>query len=91
MEFGKRIRKGILTVGERRRANRRPADIPAEIVVPGLKPWTCRITDLSTEGARLELASSFGLPREFELQVHRRSYRVRLIRRMQRSVAIEFR
>jgi hypothetical protein len=75
----------------RRRGKRQLTDIAAEILFPGLKPLPCRITDLSTEGARLELTSTFGLPLEFELRVGRQIYRVRLVRRGPRSVAIKFR
>ena len=91
MEFGKRIPKGIPSLAERRRTGRRPSDIDAEILLPGLDPRRSRITDLSTDGARLELATTFGLPAEFELRVNRQTYRVRVIWRRNRSVAVKFR
>ena len=90
MEFGKRKGRSGLPARERRRGARQPSDIVAEILIPGMKSVRCRVTDLSTEGARLELTSSFGLPFEFEMRVSRQTYRVQLVRRGPRWAAIKF-
>jgi hypothetical protein len=89
MPFGKRQPSGFGGV-ERRREPRERADIPAHIILPGSQFVKCRVADLSRGGARLAVASVFGLPDAFEVRGLSRKCRVQVVRRGVGLLAVHF-
>ena len=67
MAFGKRQANGFCGV-ERRRAARRQVDRPAHIMFADSRMIGCYVRDVSSTGALLELASTFGLSDAFVLR-----------------------
>jgi hypothetical protein len=73
------------------RAERRPGNIGALILLTSGKQLRCIVKDFSKSGALLLVQSVLGLPDEFELQSiggPRRS--VRVVRRVAGKVAVKF-
>ena len=89
MSFGKRHPTGFGGVDRRRHA-RQPTDVPAQIMTPAGPARDCRVVDFSSAGARIALASAFGVPPEFELRAGGRVYLVRTVRRGKRDVGVMF-
>jgi hypothetical protein len=89
MSFGKRQPIGFRGV-ERRREPRERTDVRAQIVPPIGQTADCRVTDFSRTGARLSVASVFGLPNTFELRAGGRIYQVTVVRRARSYVAVRF-
>ena len=89
MSFGKRQPTGFRGM-ERRREVREPTDVAAEILLSTGQTAKCRVTDFSKTGARLSVASAFGLPDTFELRAPGRTYQVTVIRRASGHVAVKF-
>ena len=89
MSFGKRQPTGFRGV-ERRREVREKTDISAHIVLPASQLVKCRVTDFSSMGARLSVASVFGLPNTFELRAGGRIHQVRVVRRAIGYIAAKF-
>jgi hypothetical protein len=89
MSFGKRQPTGFRGV-ERRRGVREQTDVAAEILLPSGQTAKCRVTDFSKNGARLSIASAFGLPNTFELRAPGRTYQVRIVRRFSGHVSVMF-
>jgi hypothetical protein len=89
MSFGKRQPIGFSGV-ERRREVRERTDVPAQILLPTDRTMKCRMTDISQAGARLSVASAFGLPNAFELWAAGRMYQAEVVRRGIGYVAIKF-
>ena len=89
MSFGKRQRIGFSGV-ERRRVVREPTDAAAQIVLPTGQAVQCHVTDFSKTGARLSVASAFGLPDVFDLWAAGRTYQVEVVRRGRGHVAVRF-
>ena len=79
MPFGKRQTTGYCGV-ERRRAVRVRADLAAQILLPDHRSLKCCVTDYSPIGARLAVASAFGLPDVFRLRAGGTNRRVRIVR-----------
>ena len=67
MSFGKRQPTGYHGV-ERRRQIRQKVDLFAHVVLLTGQLVKCRVTDLSSAGARLAVPSVFGLPDAFQLR-----------------------
>ena len=89
MSFGKRQPTGYRGF-ERRRAVREKADISAHIVLSASQFVNCRVTEFSSMGARLSVASVFGLPNMFELRAGARVCQVQIVRRAIGYVAVKF-
>jgi hypothetical protein len=89
MSFGKRQPIGFRGV-ERRRVVREQTDVAAEILLPSGQNVKCRVTDFSKTGARLTVASAFGLPNTFELRAGGRIYEVTVVRRGSGHIAVKF-
>ena len=89
MSFGKRQPIGFRGV-ERRRHAREQTDVPAQIVPPIGQIIDCRVTDFSKTGARLSVASVFGLPNAFELRAGGSIYQVKVVRRAKGYIAVRF-
>jgi PilZ domain len=88
MSFGKRQPIGFLGV-ERRHDSRQAVDCAAEILLPATQV-KCRVFDISKTGARVSVASTFGLPTSFELRALGRTYHVSLARRSAGHVGVTF-
>ena len=86
MSFGKRQPAGFCGV-DRRRCNRQQADVVALILLPNLGTMPGRVVDFSASGARLKIASPFGLPDTFALG---QTYRSRIARRGGGNVGVQF-
>jgi hypothetical protein len=89
MSFGKRKAPGYGGV-ERRGGGRTPIDVEGEILIPGAPSIPCRIVDLSKTGARLAVASVFGIPQAFYLKARGGRYHCELIRKGKLTVAVKF-
>ena len=89
MSFGKRQPVGFRGV-ERRRASREKSDLSVHIVLAEGQLLKCRVTDFSTMGTRLAVASAFGLPDAFELKASGLQHHVRLVRRGIGHAAVVF-
>lgn len=89
MSFGKRQPAGDRR-SDRRRHSRRPTDVPADIVLPTGQSVKCRVANYSNSGARLNVASAFGLPDSFELRAGGRTYQARVLRRENGRLAVKF-
>jgi PilZ domain len=61
MPFGKRQPSGYCGI-ERRRQTREKVDFSAYVVLSSGQLVKCRVTDYSSRGARIALASAFALP-----------------------------
>jgi hypothetical protein len=84
MSFGKRVpvAYGGLEVRE--------SNVPAQIILPGGQVVKCQVTDYSESGARLTVASVFGLREAVELRVAGRTYQARITRRGIGQVSVMF-
>jgi hypothetical protein len=92
MEFGKRIAKNqTAATTDRRAARRSPADLRAELLIPGRPSRECRVIDLSTSGARLMCPSSFGIPLTFEIRIQNKTFTARIVHRSSRTISVKFR
>jgi hypothetical protein len=80
MPFGKRVPVAYRGV-ERRREVREQSNVAAQIILPGGQVVKCQVADYSESGARLSVASAFGLPDTVELRVAGRTYQARITRR----------
>ena len=80
MSFGKRVPAAFRGV-ERRRKVREQSKVAAQIILPGGQMVKCQVTDHSEGGARLSVASAFGLRDRVELRVAGRTYQARITRR----------
>ena len=89
MSFGKRQPIGLRGL-ERRREVREQTDAAAQIVLPTGQAVQCHVTDFSKTGARLSVASTFGLPNVFDLWAAGRTYQVEVVRRGSGYVAVKF-
>jgi hypothetical protein len=89
MSFGRRQPAGFSGM-ERRGHVRHKTDATGLILVPTLERMTGRVTDFSRSGARLEVASAFGLPVSFALRVQGQTYRARIVRRGSGHVGLRF-
>jgi hypothetical protein len=89
MPFGKRQPTGFCGV-DRRRVDRVPTDLAAQILLPDYQPLRCSVTDYSPFGARVELPSAFGLPDIFLVRVAGFNRRARIVRRGVRHVGVTF-
>ena len=89
MPFGKRLPTGYGGV-ERRRADRVRTDLAAQILLPEYQLLNCSITDYSPIGARLAVASAFGLPDVFRLRAGGTTRRVQIIRRGVGHIGVTF-
>ena len=89
MPFGKRLPTGYGGV-ERRRADRVRTDLAAQILLPEYQSLNCSITDYSPIGARLAVASAFGLPDVFRLRAGGTTRRVQIIRRGVGHIGVTF-
>lgn len=81
---------------DRRLEERSPCDLPAKIVISGGQPEiACVVKNLSTTGAKIEVAEATRLPEEFDLLVPAvpgadQKFRVRIQWREQDYVGGEF-
>jgi PilZ domain len=89
MSFGRRQPGGYLGL-ERRSEVRQRADVDALMLMPTLERITGRVIDLSTRGARLQVASAFALPDTFDMRVQCRTYRAKVVRRQGGQVGLRF-
>ena len=89
MPFGKRQPMGFCGV-ERRRAVRVRTDLAAQILLPDDRSLKCCVTDYSPIGARLAVASAFGLPDAFRLRAGGTNQRVQVVRRGIGHVGVAF-
>ena len=89
MPFGKRQPTGYGGV-ERRRADRVHTALAAQILLPDYQSLSCSITDYSPIGARLAIASAFGLPDVFRLRAGGATRRAQIIRRGVGHVGVAF-
>jgi hypothetical protein len=89
MSFGKRQPTGFRDM-ERRREVREQTDVAAEVLLASGQTVKCRVNDFSKRGARLTVASAFGLPDTFELRAGGRTYQVMLTRRGSGHVGVKF-
>jgi hypothetical protein len=46
-----------------------PAHTPGKIVIPGVSPIACSVTNISEKGATLGVTSLLGIPEAFELMI----------------------
>jgi len=90
MSFGKRIPIGQPYL-ERRRSGREMTDVAGEILVPGKPPQRCLVLEFSETGARLQFSSIFGISNTFDLRAFGRMFPARVIRRMPRTLFVDFR
>jgi hypothetical protein len=89
MSFGKRQPTGFRGV-ERRRAVREQTDLTAHVTLPAGQTVKCRLTEFSKTGARLAVASAFGLPDTFALSAASQTYHGEIVRRGIGYVAVNF-
>ena len=89
MSFGKRVPTGQSFL-ERRGAPREETRTHGEILIPGKPPLRCLIVEFSGTGARLELRSIFGISNTFDLRAFGRIYPARVVRRMPRTLFVQF-
>jgi hypothetical protein len=89
MSFGKRQPIGFRGV-ERRRDVREKTDVVARVMLPTGQTIRCCVNDFSKTGARLEVASAFGLPDMFELRAGGRTYKVSVMRRGTGRLGVKF-
>ena len=89
VSFGKRQPVGYRGF-ERRRAIRQHAHGSAHIVLPTGQIVQCRVKDFSNTGARLAVATTFGLPHAFELRSAGHTYQVKVARRGSGHIGVEF-
>ena len=76
---------------DKRRADRRPGNIGATIVLGDGKQQRCIVKDFSKTGALLLVQSVLGIPAEFELQaVGGPRRRVEVVRRGSGKIAVRF-
>ena len=61
-----------------------------EILLPGRPLVSCLIAEFSGTGARLEVRSNVGISNTFDLRAFGRIYPVRVIRRMPRTLLVQF-
>jgi hypothetical protein len=87
MSFGKRKPTAYLGV-ERRRAAREQVDVGAYIALHDGRTVSCSLVDYSFLGARLAVASAFGLPETFELRVAGRRFHATIVRRGKGHVGV---
>jgi hypothetical protein len=80
MTFGKKPARARVGV-ERRRLPRKPADLPAQIVLPNGQTFACRVLNHAQGTARLSLTSVLGVPAKFELHAGGAVYEAQTIRR----------
>jgi hypothetical protein len=86
MTFGRRQPQRF----EARRAPRYPSNIPAIIILDTGIQIDCVITNYSTSGAMLLVATIFGIPAEFQLAVGRDApRRVQVVRRTARRLGVK--
>jgi len=72
------------------RERRHSTRISAKILRPPAKPRSCRIVDISSDGARLELLSPMPLPSQFDMYANGRVFRVALLRASGRFAFVKF-
>ncbi len=89
MSFGKRTANGQPFL-ERRGARREQTQSVGEILMPGRPPQRCLIVEFSGTGARLQMQSIFGISNTFDLRAFGRIYPARIVRRMPRTLIVEF-
>jgi hypothetical protein len=89
VSFGKRTPTGQAFL-ERRGAPREATESVGEILVPGQPPRRCLIVEFSGTGARLQMQSIFGVSNAFDLRAFGRIYPARIVRRMPRTLIVEF-
>ena len=89
MSFGKRQPIGFRGV-ERRRAAREKTDLTAHITLPTGQAVKGRVAEFSKIGARLAVASAFGLPDTFALSAAGQTYQAEIVRRGVGHVAVKF-
>ena len=89
MPFGKRQPSGYCGI-ERRRQTREKVDFSAYVVLSSGQLVKCRVTDYSSRGARIALASAFALPDAFELRGIGRHCHARLVHRNVGAAGVEF-
>ena len=80
MVFGKRQPTGYRGV-ERRRLAREKVDLSTHVVLPAGQFVKCRVTDLSSAGARIAIPSTVALPEVFELRGIGRDCHVQVVHR----------
>ncbi len=85
MSFGRRQPAGFCGV-ERRRCVRQQVDVVALILLP----TPGRVVNFSERGARLNIASPFGLPDTFALRFLGQTHRSRIVRRGGGHVGVQF-
>ena len=90
MSFGKRIPTGQPFL-ERRGASREESGVRGEIMMPGKPALDCLIVEFSATGASLELRSIFGVSDSFDLRAFGKIHPARVVRRMLRTLSVEFR
>jgi hypothetical protein len=88
MSFGKRQTKGH-NGPERRRHHRETTSVAGHILLPSGEV-RCRVVDVSDRGARLTVATAFGLPDAFEFRAGGRTFRVRVTRRASGCIGVVF-
>lgn len=89
MSFGKRPARAHIGA-ERRRSARKPADIPAHIVLANGETFPCRVLNHGQGTARLSLASVLGIPAVFALHVPGAVYEAQTIRRGVGTLVVRF-
>jgi hypothetical protein len=89
MSFGTRASTGFRGV-ERRGEVRERTAVTAHIMLPAGQTLKCSVTNFSKTGARLAVASAFGVPDAFELRAGGQIYQVMVIRRGVGHVGITF-
>ena len=89
MTFGKKPARSHVGA-ERRRLARKPADLPAHIVLPNGETFACRVLNHAQGTARLSLTSVLGIPARFELHTGGAVYSAHTIRRGVGTLVVSF-
>jgi hypothetical protein len=89
MTFGKKPARAHVGA-ERRRRQRKPADLAAHIVLPDGQTFPCRIMNHAQGTARLSLTSVLGIPEEFQLHAGGGIFEAQTIRRGVGTLVVSF-
>jgi len=89
VSFGRRQPVGFGGV-ERRRAKRTPVDAPAWLVMGDSPITPCRLRNLSSTGALIEIATTFGMADAFVLRFAGHSRWVRVVWADRTHVGVAF-